>query len=100
MLPSDVICDDLAEFERSVDFCVVYNSSMFTDMIYKRVPVCRFKNGKVDLFPQLQDNGFRNADDLRALLVDPTSITDSLYQQVFGADCGSDSYRRFFDEKM
>ena len=100
LLPSDVVCDDLAEFERTIDFCVVYNSSMFTDMIFKRIPVCRFKNGKVDLFPQLQDTGFRDANTLRAILSDVTSAPDALYEQVFGADCGSNRYRRFFDEKM
>lgn len=104
---SDVVCDDLAEFERTIDLCVVYNSSMFTDMIYKRVPVYRFKNGKVDLFPQVQDIGFWDAEALRRLLTemneDLQSCTDKqeeVYDRIFGEDCKSNSYWRFFCEKM
>lgn len=105
--PSDVICDDLAEFERTVDLCVVYNSSMFTDMIYKHIPVIRFKNGKVDLFPQVQDEGFENAETLRNVLAETSADEHgyaakqaALYRQVFGEECGEDGYRRFFCEKM
>ena len=54
---TDIVYDDLAEFERKIDICVVYNSSMYTDMIYKKIPVYRFKNGKIDLFTELGDRG-------------------------------------------
>lgn len=103
---SDVICDDLAEFERTIDLCVVYNSSMFTDMIYKHIPVSRFKNEKVDLFPQVQDTGFRDANTLRTLLEEMAAEPQGciarqqeLYDRVFGGNCKSDSYRRFFCRK-
>lgn len=104
---TDVVCDDLAKFENAIDLCVVYNSSMFTDMIFKRIPVCRFKNGKVDLFPQVQDTGFRDADTLCELLMEMAADLQGcnarqevLYERIFGAGCRDDSYRRFFQEKM
>ncbi len=103
----DIICDDLAEFEDTIDLCVVYNSSMFTDMIYKHIPVCRFKNGKVDLFPQVQDTGFRDGETLRTMLKGmemdlqgSLAGQKALYDLIFGDDCKSDSYGRFFSEKM
>ena len=80
---------------------------MFTDMIFKRIPVCRFKNGKVDLFPQVQDTGFRDADTLCELLMEMAADLQGcnarqevLYERIFGAGCRDDSYRRFFQEKM
>ena len=105
MLDSDEIYNDLAEFEKSIDICIVYNSSMYTDMIYKKILVYRFKNGKVDLFPELNDKGFSSSEELKKLLTDIEIDRDEyiegqemLYNQVFGTDCQADSYKKFFDE--
>jgi len=79
------------------------NSTMYTDMIYKHIPVVRFKNGKTDLYPDLADKGFSSATELRGVLTqmrsEPESFRQSqelLYKQVFGASCGPDSYRDFY----
>lgn len=103
VLPSDQICESLSDFEREVDLCIVYNSSMYTDMIYKRIPVIRYKNGNVDLFPEIRDRGFSNAEELRRVLQDFTADherlirnQDEIYLQVFGEHCGADTYGWFF----
>lgn len=105
LLDSDEIYNDLAEFEKSIDICIVYNSSMYTDMIYKKILVYRFKNGKVDLFSGLNDKGFSNSEELKELLTDIEIDRDEyiegqemLYDQVFGTECQADSYKKFFDE--
>lgn len=105
ILETDVIYDRLDEFEENIDICIVYNSSMYTDMIYKRIPVYRFKNGKVDLFRGLKDGGFWDQNQLTALLKDMDESMnnclqeqDRLYDCVYGDACGEDSYRKFFEE--
>ena len=101
---TDIICDDLAEFEKSIDICIVYNSSMYTDMIYKKILVYRFKNGKVDLFPEINDRGFSTAPQLNDLLKQITENfelfkkqQDGLFDLFYGESCKPDSYRNFFD---
>jgi len=100
---ADEAADSLEAFESAIDLCVVYNSTMYTDMIYKHIPVVRFKNGKTDLYPDLADKGFSSATELRGVLTqmrsEPESFRQSqelLYKQVFGASCGPDSYRDFY----
>lgn len=107
MSDSDEVYDDLAEFEKSIDICIVYNSSMYTDMIYKKILVYRFKNGKVDLFLGLNDKGFSNSEELNVLLADIEidrneyiGRQEILYDQIFGTECQTDSYKKFFDEKF
>lgn len=101
----DEICDSLPAFEQEIDFCVVYNSSMYTDMIYKRIPVMRYKNGRVDLFPALEDRGFSTPEELAAVLDslrrDPEPFLAKqrhLYERVFGEACGANSYREFYEK--
>lgn len=102
---TDIIYDDLKKFESSIDICIVYNSSMYTDMIYKKILVYRYKNGKVDLFPELDDKGFSDCEELKYLLEEINGNRDRcierqkcLYDQIFGMECKEDSYRRFFGE--
>lgn len=107
MFESDEVYDDLSEFETSIDICIVYNSSMYTDMIYKKILVYRFKNGKVDLFLGLNDKGFSNSEELSVLLADIEidrneyiKRQEILYDQIFGTECQTDSYKKFFNEKF
>ena len=99
----NTIYDTLDEFESNIDLCIVYNSSMYTDMIYKKIPVIRYKNGKVDLFPELDDKGFSTPGQLIDIINLYNDDYDrflemqrSLYDKVFGNQCGKDSYKEFF----
>lgn len=105
LFDNDVIYDDLQEFEKDIDLCLVYNSSMYTDMIFKRIPVYRFKNGKVDLFQSIQDEGFTNKEELLQIFQNLIEEFDKIiteqkkiYDVIFGLECQADSYRRFFEE--
>lgn len=100
----DIIFQSLDEFENKIDICVVYNSSMFSDMIYKKVPVVRFKNGRIDLFPELNDVGFSNVEQFQSILnryhEDYDGFIESqktIYKTMFGSQCGKNSYRNFFE---
>lgn len=100
---NDEICGNLQEFERTVDICVVYNSSMYTDMIYKKILVYRFKNGRVDLYPGLGDHGFTNVEELKTIInnveTKRNECIDSqteLYCKIFGQECNADGYSAFF----
>ena len=99
---TDCICDSLEEFENRIDLCIVYNSSMFTDMIYKKNPVVRYKNGKVDLFPELSDKGFTNSEELKQIILEfnnenfKQSQID-LYNKVYGDTCNNMSYKNYFN---
>lgn len=104
---TDIVYDDLAEFEREIDICVVYNSSMYTDMIYKKIPVYRFKNGKIDLFTELEDRGFSNSDELRKIFKkiqsEPETVLQEqlgVFDQVFGSECTAVAYRDFLKNKI
>lgn len=104
---TDIVYDNLAEFEQKIDICVVYNSSMYTDMIYKKIPVYRFKNGKIDLFTELEDRGFSNSDELQKIFQRIQSEPDAvlqeqlgLFNQVFGSECTAVGYREFFENKI
>lgn len=98
----DVVYENLEEFERDIDVCIVYNSSMYTDMIYKHIFVIRFKNGKVDLFPELNDSGFSTGKELADWLsqindrhIEFVQAQEMLYKKVFGEECTADSYKNF-----
>ncbi len=107
LFETDVIYDNLNDFEKDIDICIVYNSSMYTDMIYKRIPVYRFKNGKVDLFPEISDQGFTDINGLKDILMgyinhpkEQIIQQNLLYQKVFGDECGAESYRIFFKNQF
>lgn len=102
---TDIVFDDLQQFENSIDVCIVYNSTLYTDMIYKKKIVYRYKNGKVDLFSNLGDSGFKNQCELKEclqeMLLDFESCKkyqETLYRKVYGEEVGSNSYKLFFQE--
>lgn len=101
------IYENLDNFEQDIDMCVVYNSTMYTDMIYKHIPVYRFKNGKVDLFKDLNDKGFSDSAELQEIVgmleCDPEKAIReqrALYERIFGKNCGADSYRKTFRKRF
>jgi hypothetical protein len=107
LMDCDKVYDNLEEFERDIDACIVYNSSMYTDMIYKKILVYRFKNGVIDLYPELQDRGFTNAAELKSILDqivhrNEFCITEEekLYNAIFGSHCTDQSYKQFFDKSF
>ncbi|MBR1676820.1 MAG: hypothetical protein IJ706_05895 [Clostridia bacterium] len=101
----DIIDNDLEHFESNIDLCIVYNSSMYSDMIYRKIPTVRFKNNRIDLYPDVKDKGFSDFHELNELLTEIynnyklfISGQQKIYNQIFGEDCNSQSYVRFLSE--
>ena len=104
MRENDFVCEDLKEFEDAIDVCLVYNSTLYTDMLYKKKFVYRYKNGKIDLFPQLSQAIFSTAEELKTLLLKVEAEYESslleqkkLYNQVYGEEGTRRTYKAFFE---
>ncbi len=103
---TDIVCEDLQTFEKEVDVCLVYNSTLYTDMLYKKIAVYRYQNGKINLFPELNDTAFDSVEALDCILnrltSQPNEALDEqlrLRKQVFG-DVDERAYANFFNDKQ
>ncbi len=101
----DIIENDLEYFESIIDLCIVYNSSMYSDMVYRKIPTIRYKNNKIDLYPDLKDEGFSCVKELKELFAKIDNDYNlfimeqqEIYGQVFGKECDSKSYECFLNE--
>ena len=106
MRQTDIVCEDLPSFEKQIDACLVYNSTLYTDMLYKKIAVYRYQNGKINLFPELNDTAFDSEEKLdgilNRLICQPSEALDeqlALRKQVFG-DVDENAYANFFNDKQ
>ena len=106
MRQTDIVCEDLPSFEKQIDVCLVYISTLYTDLLYKKIAVYRYQNGKINLFPELNDTAFDSEEKLdgilNRLICQPSEALDeqlALRKQVFG-DVDENAYANFFNDKQ
>ena len=100
---TDVICDDLKEFEMIPDFYITYISTMYTDMLFKKRISFRYATQEPNMFTSLTDTTFSNADELEAVVINARENyaaclewQKATKQEIFGADEGVNQYQKFF----
>lgn len=100
----DIICDNLNEFETVPDFYIVYISTMYTDMIYRKKVVFRYITENSYMYSDLNDITFSNEEELENLIIQARSNYRKVVQNqmsirkdIYGEDEGMNKYQKFFE---
>lgn len=102
---TDVICETLEEFESIPDFYMVYSSTMYTELIYKKKVVFRYSTSRINMFSDLHDMNFENYNTLQKLVTNSRvkyaeciKKLDNIYAEMYGFNRELHSYKEFFKE--
>ncbi|MFI3165690.1 MAG: hypothetical protein R3Y45_05360 [Bacillota bacterium] len=103
---SDVVCEDIKEFEKKIDFAIVCKSTLLTDFLYTKQIVFKYVIGEEfnDRFTGMQ---FSTQDQLENLIIngiqDNNVCIDSQHRirnELFGESVTSESYQIFFEDYL
>ena len=100
---TDVICDDLKEFEMIPDFILLISRQWIRICCSKKRISFRYATQEPNMFTSLTDTTFSNADELEAVVINARENyaaclewQKATKQEIFGADEGRKSVSEVF----